>query len=69
MGRECLPPNATASQVLDIALELDQCLIRLYRQAADEAVDRRARELFQKLIEAETRDKISLQKIKALDYF
>ena len=64
-----LPPDASASEVLDVALQLDQCLINLYRQAAEETADTEARELLEKLQVVEVRDKIRLQKIKALDYF
>lgn len=64
-----LSPDATTSQVLDAAVELDGCLIRLYRQSARQAGDMELRELFESLVRAEWRDQIELKKIKAMDYF
>lgn len=61
--------DAPASEVLDKAVALDDCLIRLYRQVADEVTDQEAKELFQKLLQAEERDEIRLKRIKAMDYF
>ena len=64
-----LPAEATAGQVLDIAVTLDECLVRLYRQAARQSADLEVRALFESLIRAEQRDEIELKKIKAMDYF
>lgn len=58
-----------ASHVLDVAITLDECLIKLYKQAADEAHDPEVRELFQSLLRAEERDEIQMKKIKATNYF
>jgi ferritin-like protein len=64
-----LPPDATAAQVLDAAVTFDECLVRLYRQAARQTADLDARALFESLIRSEERDEIELKKIKAMDYF
>ena len=64
-----LPPDATTAQVLDAAVTFDECLIRLYRQAARQLDDEEALELFEGLIRMEERDEIELKKIKAMDYF
>lgn len=67
-GRE-LPPDATAADVLDIAIEIDACLIDLYRQVLAQDVDQEVKDLFESLVQAEERDTIELKKIKAMDYF
>ena len=64
-----LSPEATAAEVLDVAVTFDECLINLFRQVARQPVDEEIRELFESLIRAEERDKIELKKIKAMDYF
>ena len=64
-----LPPDATAAQVLDAAMTLDECLIRLYRQVARQPVEQDVIELFESLIHTEERDEVELKKIKAMDYF
>jgi len=64
-----LPPDATATDVLDFAIELDECLISLYRQVAQQDVEPEVRELFESLVRREERDEILLQKIKATHYF
>ncbi len=67
-GRE-LPPDATAAEVLDIAIEIDGCLIDLYRQVLAQDVDQEVKDLFESLVQAEEGDTIELKKIKAMDYF
>lgn len=64
-----LPSDATAAQVLDVAVTFDGCLIKLYQQAVQQPVDQEVRELFEGLIRSEERDEIELKKIKAMDYF
>ncbi len=64
-----LPDEATASQVLDAAVALDECLVSLYRQVLAQPLEVEARDLFESLIRAEQRDEIELKKIKAMDYF
>ena len=64
-----LPPDATAGQVLDVAMTFDECLIRLYRQVARQPVDQEVIDLFESLIHAEETDEVELKKIKAMDYF
>lgn len=64
-----LPPDATAAQVLDVAVTFDECLVNLYRQVVQQPVDEEIREIFESLIRAEQNDEIRLKKIKAMDYF
>ena len=64
-----VPPNGSAAQVLDAAVNFDECLINLYRQVLQQPVDEEIRELFESLVRAEQRDEIELKKIKAMDYF
>ena len=67
-GKE-LPPDATAGDVLDMAIVFDECLIRLYRQVINQDVDPEVREMFESLLRMEERSEIELKKMKALDYF
>jgi rubrerythrin len=64
-----LSPDATASDVLDLAIELDECLISLYRQVAQQDVEPEVKDLFESLVHAEERDEILLKKIRATNYF
>jgi rubrerythrin len=64
-----LPPDATASDILDAAIRFDECLVRFYRQVTQQSVDQEVKELFESLIRWEEDDEIELKKIKAMDYF
>lgn len=64
-----LPPDATAAQVIDIAVALDECLISIYKQVTQQDIDPEVKELFESLVRREERDEIQLKKIKAMDYF
>ena len=64
-----LPDNASAAEMLDAAVSLDECLIRLYKQVLQQPVDQEIQELFESLVRTEQRDEIQLKKIKAMDYF
>ena len=64
-----LPRDATTAEVLDAAIEFDECLIRFYRQVVQQPVDQEIKELFESLIRREQDDEIQLKKIKAMDYF
>ena len=64
-----LPDGASAADVLDVAVRLDECLAKLYRQVLQQPVDEEVREFFESLLHAEEGDEIELKKIKALDYF
>jgi hypothetical protein len=64
-----LPPDATAAEVLDIAIKFDECLIQFYRQVVQQPVDHEIKQLFESLIQREQDDEIELKKIKAMDYF
>lgn len=64
-----LTPDATASEVLDIAIEFDECLAELYRQVLRQDLDQEVKDLFESLVRSEERDEVVLKKIKATDYF
>jgi len=64
-----LDPDATAEDVLDVAIELDECLISIYKQVVQQEIDPDVKELFDSLVRMEERDEIQLKKIKAMDYF
>ena len=64
-----LPPDATAAEVLDIAIKFDECLVQFYRQVVQQPVDREIKQMFESLIQREQYDEIELKKIKAIDYF
>ena len=67
-GRE-LAPDATAHEVLDTAIEFDECLAELYRQVLRQDLDQEVKDLFESLVRSEERDEVVLKKIKATDYF
>lgn len=62
-------PDATAAQLLELAMALDECLMRLYREVLAQPVDEEVKEVFESLLCAEQRDEIELKKIEAMDYF
>lgn len=64
-----LPPDATANDVLNVAMILDECLMNLYRQVLQQDIEPEVRELFESLLRSEERDEIELKKIRAMDYF
>ena len=64
-----LDADATAEDVLDVAIELDECLISIYKQVAQQEIDPDVKDLFDSLVRMEERDEIQLKKIKAMDYF
>ena len=64
-----LSPDAPASDILDIAVEVDECLVNLYKQVLRQELDPEVRELFEALLHCEEWDEIELKKIKAMDYF
>ena len=64
-----LAPDASAQEVLDAAVKLDECLMSLYRQVLQQEVEPEVRDLFESFLHAEERDEIELKKIKAMDYF
>ncbi|MHC4418160.1 MAG: ferritin family protein [Planctomycetota bacterium] len=74
LNRHCfdgveLPPDGTADEMLDIAIEFDECLVRFYQQVVRQPVDREIKTLFDSLIRWEQNDEIELKKIKAMHYF
>ena len=64
-----LGPNASAAEVLDVAIEFDECLIRFYKQVSQQPVHQHVKELFESLARKELSDEIELKKIKATNYF
>jgi rubrerythrin len=64
-----VPPDATANDILGVAMILDECLMGLYRQVLQQDVEPEVRELFESLLRSEQRDEIELKKIRAMDYF
>ncbi len=64
-----LPPDVTAVQVLDTAIEFDEHLISFYKQVLQQPVNQTVKELFESLIRREQNDKTELNKIKATDHF
>jgi hypothetical protein len=64
-----LSPDAPASDVLDLAVRMDECLIGLYKQVLRQELDPEVRELFESLLQCEEWDEVELKKIKAMDYF
>lgn len=64
-----LPVAGNAAQVLDMALNFNECLVRFYRQVIQQVADPAVVELFESLICLEEQDEIELKKIKALNYF
>jgi hypothetical protein len=61
--------DPSASEVLDLAIRCDECLVGLYRQVVEQPIDQEVRELFEILIRRECCDMVMLKKIKAMDYF
>ena len=64
-----LAPDATAVEVLDVAIEFDECLAELYRQVLRQDLEQEVKDLFESLVRSEERDEVVLKKIKATDYF
>jgi len=64
-----LPSEASASEMLDAAIRLDDCLLCFYRQVLDQPVPPEIEDLFDSLCLFETTDKVALKKIKATNYF
>ncbi len=64
-----LPANPTASEVLDAAIQFDDCLVKMYHSVADQAVSQEIKDFFEYLIRDMETDEIQLKKIKAMDYF
>jgi hypothetical protein len=64
-----LPADAPACDILDMAVEVDECLVNLYKQVLRQELDSEVRELFEALLHCEEWDEVELKKIKAMDYF
>ncbi|MHC4740643.1 MAG: ferritin family protein [Planctomycetota bacterium] len=57
--------DSTAQQILDAAMQFDECLVHMYEQIADQTVEHETKELFENLIQLERNDELRLKKIKA----
>lgn len=64
-----LADDASAAAILDAAVVLDECLVKLYRQVLQQPLDEEIRAVFEDLLRSEQCDEIELKKIKAMDYF
>ena len=64
-----LGPDASAAEVLDVAIKFDECLIRFYKQVSQQHVSQHIKELFESLARKELSDEIELKKIKTMNYF
>ncbi len=64
-----LPADPTAGEVLDAAIQFDDCLVKMYRSVADQPVSQDIKDFFDYLIRDIETDEIQLKKIKAMDYF
>ena len=64
-----LAPDASAADLLDVAVRFDECLMSFYRQVLRQENDHALSDLFEGLIHSEQQDAVELKKIKAMDYF
>ena len=64
-----LPVTGSADEVLDIAVNFNECLARFYRQVIRQVSDPATVELLESLVCLEQQDAIEFKKIKALNYF
>ena len=64
-----LPVDPTAGEVLDAAIQFDNCLVKMYHSVADQPVSQDIKDFFDYLIRYMETDEIQLKKIKAMDYF
>ena len=73
-GKQCfelieLPDDATADDVLEVAISFDECLLQMYRCVARQDSERDVKEFFEELILTLEKDEVGLKKIKAENYF
>lgn len=64
-----LPDNPTAKDLLNEAIQFDDCLVNLYKQVLSQSIPSEVEIIFNSLVQAERRDQIELHKIIATDYF
>ena len=64
-----LPADTTANEVLDAAIQFDDCLLKMYHSVADQPVSQEIKDFFEYQIHDMETDEIQLKKIKAIDYF
>ncbi|MHC5089629.1 MAG: hypothetical protein ACYSOF_02165 [Planctomycetota bacterium] len=64
-----LPSDPTGAEVLDAAINFDECLLKMYHSTADQPVSQEIKDFFDCLIRDIETDEIQLKKIKAMNYF
>ena len=64
-----LPADPTASEVLDAAIQFDDCLVKMYQSVANQPVSQDIKDFFEGLIRNIENDEVELKKIKAMHYF
>jgi hypothetical protein len=64
-----LPADPAANEVLDAAIQFDDCLVKMYHSVADQPVSQDIKDFFESLIRNLEKDEVELKKIKAMDYF
>lgn len=60
LERVRLEPEMSIEDVVDVALRLDECLIRLYQEMADKADSREVAEVFCNLLDLERKEEVCL---------
>ena len=64
-----LDADAPSEEVLDAAIQLDECLVDLFKQVERQTNDEEIAGFFKSLIASEISDEKRLKKIKAMHYF
>lgn len=64
-----LSADPSAGEILDAAVRLDDCLVKMYQSVAEQPVCQEIKEFFEYLIGDLEMDEIQLKKIKAMNYF
>lgn len=59
---KCLSQDMSVDDVVQLALEFDEAVVELYREAADESDVPHVKEVFQSLVELENQEKVHLLK-------
>ena len=57
--------DSTPEEMLDAAMQFDECLIHMYEQIAEQTIEHETRDLFENLIQLERNDELKLKKTKA----
>ena len=59
-----LPAEPSASEVLDAAVQFDDCLVKMYHSVADQPVSQEIKDFFEYQIHDMETDEIQLKKLK-----